>query len=655
MTASTDSSTRFILPETSLLLANLAALWAADPGLAAALEPILATEPYPVELSKAGLPTIALPDASGRRIYLHSRYQPVDEAKRLADTVDFDEKTAFCVHGFGLGYHVEQVFDKASGEAVIIVFEPDLRLLYTAFTHRDFSQLIQTGRLIFLTQSDRATFLLRLGTLPALISIGLAYVNHAPSKQLHPEFHRQMEVAMGEFLAYCQTSLNTLVLNGRRTSENIARNLAWYVVAPGISALKNCHAGQPAIIVSAGPSLRKNKHLLKEARGKAVLIAVQTTLQPLLDMGIEPQYTTSLDYHDISARFFEKVPANLRTELVAEPKATSRVLELYPGPMRILGNGFADQLLQEMKLEKDRLRAGATVAHLAFYLAEYMGCDPIIFVGQDLGFGDGLSYLPGTSHEDVWRPELNRFCTMEMKHWEAIARERPILRKIEDYQGRPMYTEERLFSYLQQFERDFATTPAKVIDATEGGARKRGTTVMTLAEALAKYCTQPVAGLEAASGAPGQPGNPFAYRWDLLPACIGSLKQRRSEAEQIQQIGRQTLPLLYEVRDHLEDQGRVNLAIARIDALRARMFELNNCYELVTQLSQQTEFKRFRSDRQIAAAKVSGVERQRRQVTRDIANVQAIVDAAQAFQKLMDEIIDRVGRVDPAKRREHGA
>ena len=60
-----------------------------------------------------------------------------------------------------------------------------------------------------------------------------------------------------------------------------------------------------------------------------------------------------------------------------------------------------------------------------------------------------------------------------MKQWEQIVRERFILRKIPDYQGVPMYTEERLFTYLQQFERDFANTKARVIDATEGGAAKR--------------------------------------------------------------------------------------------------------------------------------------------------------------------------------------
>ena len=57
--------------------------------------------------------------------------------------------------------------------------------------------------------------------------------------------------------------------------------------------------------------------------------------------------------------------------------------------------------------------------------------------------------------------------------------------KTVDHQGRPTYTEERLFTYLQQFERDFARSKAQIIDATEGGVLKRGTTVMTFADAIA--------------------------------------------------------------------------------------------------------------------------------------------------------------------------
>ena len=112
------------------------------------------------------------------------------------------------------------------------------------------------------------------------------------------------------------------------------------------------------MIVSAGPSLRKNKHLLPKITGKACIIAVQTTLQPLLEMGVEPQFVTSLDYHDICTRFFERLPDNLRTELVAEPKATNAIFDLHPGPLSLLGNDFAETLLAEMKLNKARLPIG---------------------------------------------------------------------------------------------------------------------------------------------------------------------------------------------------------------------------------------------------------------------------------------------------------
>ena len=371
-----------------------------------------------------------------------------------------------------------------------------------------------------------------------------------------------------------------------------------------------------------------------------MLIAVQTTLQPLLEMGVEPDFVTCLDYSDISTRFCEKLPASSCTELVAEPKAASAIFAMNPGPLTLLGNDFAEGLLREMRLSKPSLPAGSTVAHLAYYLAEHMGCDPIIFVGQDLGFSDGLCYTAGTSYEDVWRPELSRFCTLEMKQWEQIVRERFILRQIPDYQGRPMYTEERLFTYLQQFERDFMRTKTKIIDATEGGAAKRGTTVMTLAEASQQFCTGPCG--RARPTTRGCTGAASAIAWT---AC-GSAALRR----EIARITRDTLPLLQEIHDHLDDQPRVNRAIAIVDGLRGRMNELGACYDLVTQLTQNTELRRFEEDRKIAASRAGGAQRQRLQVERDMASVRGVLQAASEFQQLMDEVIDELeAKVEPAR------
>src|SRR5687768_16123320 len=77
-----DRSGRYVLAEGAPLVKNLGALWATDPEVAAEVEEELMRGVYEVEQSKSGAATLAL-EAEGRKIYLHSRHQPVDEARRL--------------------------------------------------------------------------------------------------------------------------------------------------------------------------------------------------------------------------------------------------------------------------------------------------------------------------------------------------------------------------------------------------------------------------------------------------------------------------------------------------------------------------------------------------------------------------------------------
>ena len=127
--------------------------------------------------------------------------------------------------------------------------------------------------------------------------------------------------------------------------------------------------------------------------------------------------------------------------------------------------------------------------------------------------------------------------------------------------------------------------------------------------------------------------------WDRTDTCILSLLQRKTEAAEIERISRETLPLLEEIRDNVSDQAKVNRLIARIDQLRREINAFGRTYDLATQLTQSTELQRFKADRKINAAKLTGEELQQRQVGRDIDNVQGVADAAKEFQKLMDEVI----------------
>src|SRR3954468_18948726 len=156
MTASHDPSTRYVLPADAPYLANLAALWQQQPSLARTVEGMEGgPDTVVVEASKSGPPTLGVRTAEGRVVALHSKYNPVAEGQKLVEQTRLDGCVAFYVLGLGLGYHVETLFERASTESIVFVFEPDLGVLRAALEHRDLSELIGSGRVYFFTVADK--------------------------------------------------------------------------------------------------------------------------------------------------------------------------------------------------------------------------------------------------------------------------------------------------------------------------------------------------------------------------------------------------------------------------------------------------------------------------------------------------------------------
>ena len=177
----------------------------------APIEALDATPSYRVEPSKSGVPTVAVTTDDGKSIHLHSRYQPLDEARRMVDALPLKECIAFHVHGFGLGYHVEELFDRSSDEAILCVVENDLLLLRTAFEQRDFSNLIRSNRVMFFWQLDKAGMFSRLMPHSATVAMAFRAGGSRTSLQLAPSF-----------IARCKPG----VMNSRRSPRPTSRR--WY-------------------------------------------------------------------------------------------------------------------------------------------------------------------------------------------------------------------------------------------------------------------------------------------------------------------------------------------------------------------------------------------------------------------------------------------
>jgi hypothetical protein len=630
-------------PGESTLERNLTELARTSPRIAAAIRAAAPRSDltfHPAPDGALGLTAGAGPDAR----QLASRRAPIDEARRLADTVDVAEAAGIDVLGFGAGHHVRALAAKLSHTGVIICFEPDLALLRAVFEHIDFVPMMKATNFLLLTSpDDLAEVSASIRGVEGILAVGVKILAHPPSKQrLGPAADRFGDL-FTKVMRSVRTTVVTTLVQSEVTLRNLLMNVDHYATAGSISELKDSCKGRPAIVVSAGPSLRRNLDLLAKpgVRDRFVIVAVQTVLKQMLARGIRPHFVTALDYHEISRRFYEGLTAEdvAGITLVAEPKANPAILEAFPGAIRCPADEFLDTLLgPALARPMGQLTQGATVAHLAYYLARHLGADPVILIGQDLGFTDGQYYPAGAAIHQTWSGELNPFRTLEVFEWERIVRNRRHLMKATDTLGRPIYTDEQMSTYLVQFERDFLADTQKgltVIDATEGGVAKKSARAMPLSGAIAAHRAGPPLSLPSVPPA----ARPPVSSANRLRKVADRLRQVRAEVWQISECSRKAHDLLSRMLE-LDDQNKINSLILELNKVNARVREHAAAFKLVEFLNQTGALNRFKADRALELAKGSTArEEQTQRIRRDRTNVQWIGDAADQMGSLLESAL----------------
>ncbi len=622
------------------LQGNLGSLRKADPDLAARIE---AATPLPLTWSQTpGGHWSATVQHDGRSLQLASRYDPLDEARRINREVDLAKHGAIVILGLGVGYHVAELAREITESTLLIVYEPDRALLRAVLEKMDFSAWLGRPNVLLADDAmDRPAILKRVETYAGMMTQGTILVHHPPTRQRQADKVNAFCSLVTEVLGYCRLHIATMLVNSGRTIENLTGNLKWYVGGATTNELAGAAQGYPAVCVSAGPSLARNVQLLANpgVRRNVVVITAQTTLKPLLERGIRPDFVTALDYHEISRRFYEGLPPLPEVTLVAEPKAHPSVLDGFPGPVRITASFFLDRLLGPQARPILPVKQGSTVAHLSLYLAQHLGCDPILLIGQDLGFSDGLYYCPGTAIHEVWAPELSPFNTLEMMEWQRIVRHRGHLEKRTDVHGRPIYSDEQMTTYLKQFERDFALSQQQILDCTEGGLPKAHAQALPLAQALARHATRPVPALPRPAAAldPGR----------LSQAAV-LLQQRIDELRELKQLTLDTIPLMMRMLECQRDQNRMDKLFERVQKNTRRVQELNDAFALVNDLNALGTFKRARADRAIAHADTSDpFAKQRLHLERDLENLNWLKQALDEGLGIFGQALRRLEQAVP--------
>ncbi|EAI1702252.1 motility associated factor glycosyltransferase family protein, partial [Campylobacter coli] len=334
----------------------------------------------------------------------------IDELNSMLNTYN-DKYLLYPVlyfYGFGNGVLFKALLQNKNHQH-IVVFEKDIEIIWIMFHILDFSNELQSARLMVLnTNKLEIQDYNELCSSKPFFQFSRIYFLELMS-HYYERFHEDI-LGLNKKLA--ENFKNSIVSYGNDSTdtlqgiEQFVYNLPQMITHPSYKELLSKRKGisDTAIIVSTGPSLTKQLPLLKKYASKATIFCADSSYPILAKHGIKPDYVCMLERTEITAEFFNHDFGEFDKDIVficagvVHPKA----IEYLKGrnlviTQKVLAFPYYINL-------KDFSYAAVefSVAHMSYFLSVLLNHKNIIFIGQDLAYAEN-----GNSHPDDYQNSAN--------------------------------------------------------------------------------------------------------------------------------------------------------------------------------------------------------------------------------------------------------
>ncbi|WP_410708826.1 motility accessory factor [Campylobacter lari] len=370
-------------------------------------------------------------------------------------------------YGLGNGLLYKALL-KNENHKSIIVFEPNIEILYIVFHLIDFSQELKDKRLYVVDKYNKTNLGIFLGK-------ELQIRNYLQNIYLftHSFYYNnynEISFIQKDIQELCANLIIELGNDPKDSLQGITQllhNLPYQLANPSLKDLIKQRKDkiENAIIVSSGPSLIKQLPLLKEYANKASIFCADGSYAILHKYGIKPDYVLSLERIEKTSEFFNNdfkefdkdilfvLVSLVHPKTIEYLKKNNRKFILVHRPLP-----FAQSLNMD---DYGYLGTGMSVANMAYELAVKLGHKNIVLIGQDLAYDK-----EGNSH-----PE-------EYLYGEGMENDRKQGLFVKAYGGVGVVETNKWWNIFREiFEKDIAISNPlgiKTYNATEGGARIEG-------------------------------------------------------------------------------------------------------------------------------------------------------------------------------------
>ncbi|EOE6610320.1 motility associated factor glycosyltransferase family protein, partial [Campylobacter jejuni] len=397
----------------------------------------------------------------------------IDELNSMLNTYN-DKYLLYPVlyfYGFGNGILFKALLQNKNHQH-IVVFEKDIEIIWIMFHILDFSNELQSARLMVLeTSSLNIEFFSNFCSNKPFFQFSRIYFLELMS-HYYERFHEDI-LGLNKKLA--ENFKNSIVSHGNdpldalQGIEQFVYNLPQMITHPSYKELLSKRKGisDTAIIVSTGPSLTKQLPLLKKYASKATIFCADSSYPILAKHGIKPDYVLSLERIPLTSEFFNNDFGEFDKDILFVLKSyvhphTTKYLQ--KNNRAFILTSRPSSFIKNINLYPyGYVGYGPSVAHMAYEFATHLSHKNIIFIGQDLAYAkDGFSHTKDYKNLDKHEGHFQR----DKGKFQCLAYGGN--GKVESSEIWTMFR----FSLQNTISRNIVST---TYNCTEGGARIEGT------------------------------------------------------------------------------------------------------------------------------------------------------------------------------------
>ena len=403
-----------------------------------------------------------------KKCFLHSVYDIEDELKRMFEGVEKDSKTLL-IFGLGMGHIFDYIKNNFNNINHLIIIEPSLSIFNNALKEFDLqAQFKAFPRITFIVNRSEESainilklFLKETTQFPIVYHFNYRYIFNNYYHKFVNLFTKELKIQL--------INIRTFGLSTYAWLENSIKNFMQPSIP--IENIVPIFKNKPVLIISAGPSLNKNIHLIEELKKYAIVVAVGSAIKILDSNKIVPHFRMAIDGLPREQKILEGVRTE-DTPIIFGNKLYKEILTSY-NQLKIRFIEETDYLgiytYKKSGLKHLNIKTGPSIANFALSFLVEAECSHIIFMGQDLSYISGESHAKGTndSEENKIKSKNNFIQT-------------------QDIYGNTVFTTNDMLTMKFSFEKIINDHKnIEFINATEGGLQIEGTVNRTANETLA--------------------------------------------------------------------------------------------------------------------------------------------------------------------------